>query len=546
MANNARKILVTTALPYANGTIHLGHLVEHIQADIWVRSLKLKGNDVLFICGDDAHGTPIMISAQKKGISPEELIAEVHKDHKQDFDNFHIAFDNYYTTHSEENKILSEEIYNKLNARGDIESRTIMQAYDSEKNMFLPDRFVKGECPRCGAEDQYGDNCEACGATYSPSELKNPKSTLSGTTPTEKESLHYFFKLENYHDMLHKWIQDDHLQKPVTKKLLDWFDSGLQQWDISRDAPYFGFEIPNAPGKYFYVWLDAPIGYMASLKNLCSKNSNINFNDYWKSDSTTELYHFIGKDIIYFHTLFWPAMLEGADYRKPNKVFVHGFLTVNGLKMSKSRGTFIEAKQYTKHLDPDYLRYYFAAKLNNSFDDIDLNLEDFVQRVNSDLVGKIINIASRCAGFITKKFDCKLSAQLSDPTLFQKFADAADEIGRLLEERDYNFAMRETMALADTANQYIAEKEPWVLAKDDSKLPEVQDVCTMGLNLFKILMVYLKPVTPKLVERAESFLNCGDLTWQDASTPLLDHTINKFKPLMQRIDPEILSKLSNG
>lgn len=545
MANSERKILVTTALPYANGTIHLGHLVEHIQADIWVRSLKLKGHDVLFVCGDDAHGTPIMISAQKKGITPEELIADVHKDHKQDFDNFHIDFDNYYTTHSEENKILSEKIYNKLHERGDIESRTIMQAYDSEKNMFLPDRFVKGECPRCGAADQYGDNCESCGATYSPSELKNPKSTLSGTTPTEKESLHYFFKLENYHDMLHQWIQDDHLQKPVTKKLLEWFESGLKQWDISRDEPYFGFEIPNAPGKYFYVWLDAPIGYMASLQNFCSKNTSINFDDYWKKDSEAELYHFIGKDIIYFHTLFWPAMLEGAEYRKPTKVFAHGFLTVNGLKMSKSRGTFIEAKQYTKHLDPDYLRYYYAAKLNNSIDDIDLNLEDFVQRVNSDLVGKVINIASRCAGFITKKFDGKLSTQLSEPELFKKVASAADEIGRLLEDREYNFAMRETMALADIANQYIAEKEPWVLAKDDNKLQEVQDICTMGLNLFKILMVYLKPVTPKLVERAENFLNYGDLKWHDASTPLLDHTINKFKPLMQRIDPEIISKLSN-
>jgi len=480
-----------------------------------------------------------MISAQKQGISPEELIANIHKEHAQDFKDFNISFDNFYTTHSEENKIFSEEIYNKLNKNGDIETRTIKQCFDEQENMFLPDRFVKGECPRCGAKDQYGDNCESCGATYTPDELKNPVSILSNTTPIEKESLHYFFKLENYHDMLKDWIQDDNLQKPVTNKLLEWFDSGLKQWDISRDAPYFGFNIPGTTDKYFYVWLDAPIGYIASFKNLCDKRDDLNFDEYWNKDSKVELYHFIGKDIIYFHALFWPAMLHGSGFRKPSSVYAHGFLTVNGAKMSKSRGTLISARRYLDNLKPDYLRYYYAAKLGPNIDDIDLSLDDFMQRVNSDLVGKFVNIASRCAGFITKKFDGVLADTLADQKLTDQFTSKHDTISKLINTREYNQATREIMALADIANQYIAEKEPWVLAKQKGKESEVQLICTQGINLFKLLCQYLEPITPTLIGDAKAFLNIDSFDLN----PLLNHKINKFKPLLQRIEKEQIENL---
>lgn len=534
-----RKILVTSALPYANGSLHLGHLLEHIQSDIWVRFQKLRGNDCLFICGEDAHGTPIMISAQKQNISPETLIANMLKEHLQDFKDFHIDYDNYYTTHSEENKFYAEKIYNALLENGDIETRTINQCYDEKEKMFLPDRFVKGECPRCGAKDQYGDNCESCGATYTPDELKNPISVLSQTTPVKKESLHYFFKLENYHDMLKSWIQNEHLQKSVTNKLLEWFESGLQQWDISRDAPYFGFKIPNTENKYFYVWLDAPIGYMASLKNLCNQQNNIDFDEYWNKNSTTELYHFIGKDIIYFHALFWPAMLYGSNFRQPTGVFAHGYLTINGAKMSKSRGTLISARQYLDHLNPDYLRYYFAAKLGSNVDDIDLNLTDFMQRVNSDLVGKFANIASRCAGFITKKFGGILADQLESPSLFDDFTSKKELIFSLFESREYNQAVREIMALADIANKYVADKAPWTLAKQEDKERDVQLICTQALNLFKILMLYLSPITPTLIEKSKAFLNIETLDLN----PLLQHKINEFQALIQRIEQEQIDKL---
>lgn len=536
------KILVTTALPYANGPIHLGHLVEHIQADIFVRFKRLRGESCLFICGDDAHGTPIMISAEKYNVTPEELIAQAKKDHVEDFERFNISFDNYYTTHSPENRELSSLIYNRLKAKGDITTATIKQAFDPIKEMFLPDRFVKGQCPACGALDQYGDNCEVCGATYSPSDLKNPVSTLSGATPIEKESLHYFFQLENYEQMLKEWLNEKHVQPQIQKKLLEWFDSGLQPWDISRDAPYFGFEIPDAPGKFFYVWLDAPIGYMASFLNYCNKHKDINFEEYWNKNSDVALYHFVGKDIIYFHALFWPALLYGSGFRLPSKILTHGFLTVNGQKMSKSRGTFITAKKYLEFLNPEYLRYYFAAKLSSGIDDIDLNFEDFCQRVNADLVNKVVNIASRCAGFITKYFDGELSA-LDNPSLYNAFVNAQERIGTLYEQLDYNLATREIMRLADMANQYIDEQKPWALAKDPEKLANVQTICTQGINLFRVLMIYLKPILPETAEKAESFLNNGELQWSDISKPLLNHKIESFKPLLQRLDMEKISEM---
>jgi len=538
-----RKILVTSALPYANGLIHLGHLVEYIQTDIWVRLQKLLGNDCIYICGDDAHGTPIMLSAEKQGISPEELIANMKLSHEQDFADFHIDFDNFYTTHSEENKNFVETIYKKLCDNNDIEKRVIKQAYDPEKNMFLPDRFVKGECPRCGAKDQYGDNCEVCGSTYSSLDLKNPVSVVSGAAPIEKESEHYFFRLEKYAAMLKEWIAGGHVQLEIAHKLNEWFAQDLKQWDISRDAPYFGFSIPDAKNKYFYVWLDAPIGYMASFKNLCAKRSDLDFNAYWNVDSDIELYHFVGKDIIYFHALFWPAVLTSAGLRKPNKIFTHGFLTINGQKMSKSRGTFINARDYLKHLDPEYLRYYFAAKLGSGIDDIDLNFDDFAQRVNSDLVGKVVNIASRCAGFINKKFNNQLAETLTNTNLLEDFITANDSIAKLYESLEYNHAVREIMALADKANQYIDEKKPWVLAKQLGQESAVQDICSMGINLFRILMLYLKPILPKMAEDAEKFLNIAPLTWADVKAPLLKHKINEFKPLMQRADSASLAMI---
>jgi methionyl-tRNA synthetase len=538
-----RKILVTSALPYANGSIHLGHMVEHIQADIWVRFQKMLGHDCLFICGDDAHGTPIMISAEKKGMTPEAMIAEVQREHMADFQDFQIAFDHYYTTHSSENKSLSADIYKRLQAKGDIETRTIEQSYDPVKHIFLPDRYVKGDCPRCGASDQYGDNCEACGATYDPTELKNPISVLSGVAPEQKTSLHYFFLLQNYEEMLKKWISSNHLQEQVKNKLNEWFQAGLQSWDISRDAPYFGFEIPDAPGKYFYVWLDAPIGYMASLQKYCEQNPAVSFDDYWRSDSEAELYHFIGKDIIYFHALFWPAILEGAGFRKPTAVFAHGFLTVNGEKMSKSRGTFITARDYLKHLNPEYLRYYFAARLSGSVEDIDLNFSDFTQRINSDLVGKVVNIASRCAGFITKLFEGKLSETLPELDLYQAFVAAGDKIASHYEKREYHQAVRDIMLLADRANQYIDAQKPWHLAKQPDTLTSVQGICTQGINLFKLLITYLKPILPSMAKDSETFLNVPPLDWNSLSSPLLSHEVAAFLPLMQRVDVDAINAM---
>ncbi len=538
-SKSIRHILVTSALPYANGAIHLGHLVEYIQTDIWVRFHKMQGHNCIYVCADDAHGTPIMLRAQSEGISPEELIAHSDLEHRADFADFGIGFDNFYSTHSDENCELAEYIYKGLRDGGHIAVRTIKQAYDPEKEMFLPDRFIKGECPRCGAADQYGDNCEVCGATYSPTELKNAVSALSGAVPVEKESEHFFFKLGDFESMLREWTQAaGHTQPEIAHKLKEWFDTGLQDWDISRDAPYFGFEIPDAPGKYFYVWLDAPIGYMASFKNLCEQREDLNFDDWWEKDSDCELYHFIGKDIAYFHTLFWPAMLHGAGFRTPTAVFCHGFLTVNGQKMSKSRGTFIKARTYLEQLNPEYLRYYYAAKLGRGIEDLDLNFDDFQLRINSDLVGKVVNIASRCAGFIYKRFDGQLSTHCAEPDLYARFSEARASIAKLYEQREFSHAVREIMALADQANQYIDANKPWLLAKEEGKERDVQAVCSMGLNLFRALVGFLKPVLPKMAEQAEAFLNIEALTWEDLATPLTHHTINKFKPLMTRVESE--------
>jgi methionyl-tRNA synthetase len=538
-----RKILVTSALPYANGPIHLGHLVEYIQTDIWVRFQKQRGNQCYYVCADDTHGTPIMLKADREGITPEALIAQVGKEHLADFTEFGIAFDHYHSTHSDENKTFSSLIYERLRDAGHISSRTITQAYDPVKNMFLPDRFIKGECPKCGAADQYGDSCEACGATYSPTELKNAVSAVSGAKPVEKESVHYFFNLADFAGLLRHWTKSGHLQPEVANKLDEWLEAGLQQWDISRDAPYFGFEIPDAPGKYFYVWLDAPIGYMASFKSLCDKQ-DLDFDAFWGKDSNAELYHFIGKDIIYFHALFWPAMLSGAGFRTPSAIFAHGFLTVNGEKMSKSRGTFIKARTYLEHLNPEYLRYYFAAKLSAGVDDLDLNFDDFSQRVNSDLVGKVVNIASRCSGFIKKRFDNRLSSRCSEPALFAEFVNAHKQIAEFYETREFAKAMREIMALADKANQYIDEKKPWLIAKEEGKDAELHEVCSMGINLFRMLAAYLKPVIPALASEAEQFLNIASQAWPAAGAqPLTDHVINDFKPLMTRVEPDKIAAI---
>ncbi len=537
-----RKILVTSALPYANGPIHLGHLVEYIQTDIWVRFQKQRGNPCYFVCADDTHGTPIMLKADREGITPEQLIAQVGKEHLADFTEFGVAFDNYHSTHSEENRTFSSLIYERLRDAGHISSRTITQAFDPVKNMFLSDRFIKGECPKCGAHDQYGDSCEACGATYAPTELKNAVSTISGAKPVDKDSVHYFFNLADFTDMLRTWTSAGHLQPEVRNKLAEWLDGGLQQWDISRDAPYFGFEIPDAPGKYFYVWLDAPIGYMASFKNFCNKQ-NLNFDEFWAQDSKTELYHFIGKDIIYFHALFWPAMLSGAKFRTPTAIFAHGFLTVNGEKMSKSRGTFITARTYLDHLNPEYLRYYFAAKLSAGADDIDLNFDDFSQRVNSDLVGKVVNIASRCSGFISKRFENTLSTNCSEPALFQEFINANETIAEFYEAREFGKAMREIMALADKANQYIDEKKPWLIAKQEGNEAELHDVCSMGINLFRLLASFLKPVIPALATEVEIFLNINPQIWPVITQPLLNHVINDFKPLMTRVEADKIAAI---
>jgi methionyl-tRNA synthetase len=585
-SSTPRKILATSALPYANGPIHLGHMVEYIQTDIWVRFQKMRGHECTYVCADDTHGTPIMLRAQQEGITPEQLIARIGVEHQRDFADFGIGFDNYYSTHSPENRELAELIYTRLRDGGHIARRTIKQAYDPVKNMFLPDRFIKGECPKCGAKDQYGDSCEVCGATYSPTELKNAVSVVSGATPVEKESEHYFFKLGDFENVLRAWLfprehkdaRDMHVQPEVANKLDEWFSAGLQDWDISRDAPYFGFEIPGAPGKFFYVWLDAPIGYMASFKNFCAQRG-LNFDEYWGNDSKAELYHFIGKDILYFHALFWPAMLSGANFRTPSAVYAHGFLTVDGAKMSKSRGTFIMARTYLDQLNPEYLRYYFAYKLGPGVDDLDLNFDDFTQRVNADLVGKVVNIASRCAGFINKQFGGVLASTLPrvDPAVYAKdVGDKQAEIEReqrgpsqgftmhasghvglpgddlkdilgwfrshqypiaeAYEGREYSRAMRLIMSLADIANRYIDDKKPWALAKQAGKEDEIHAVCSVGLNLFRVLMTYLKPVLPGMAARSEAFLNIAPLTWTDAATPLLAHTINAFTPLMTRVE----------
>ncbi|MDH7942965.1 methionine--tRNA ligase [Pseudohongiella sp. SYSU M77423] len=530
-----RKILVTSALPYANGPIHLGHMLEAVQTDIWVRFQKMRGHDCVYVCADDAHGTAIMLRAENEGITAEQLIDRVRAEHKASYDGFRIGFDNYHSTHSPENRHYSEVIYRALRDNGRIATRSIRQLYDPEKGLFLADRFVKGTCPKCKADDQYGDNCEACGATYSPAELINPRSTLSGATPIEKDSEHYFFKLPEFTEFLKSWTRSGTLQEQVANKLAEWLEGGLQEWDISRDAPYFGFEIPDAPGKYFYVWLDAPIGYMASFKNYCER-TGVDFDAYWKPGSDAELYHFIGKDIINFHALFWPAMLSDAGYRTPTAVYAHGFVTVNGKKMSKSRGTFINADTYLQHLDPEYLRYFLASRLGSGVDDLDLNLEDFVSKVNSDLVGKLVNIASRCAGFITKGFDGNLAQAVSNPELVAEAQGAAEEIAAFYEQREYSRAVRRIMELADKANQYIAEKQPWVLAKQNPQDPAVQAICSTGINLFRLLMIYLKPVLPAMAERAEAFLNAGELSWADARELLNGHQLNPFQPLMKRAE----------
>ncbi|WKW44655.1 methionine--tRNA ligase [Kosakonia cowanii] len=559
MTQVAKKILVTCALPYANGSIHLGHMLEHIQADVWVRYQRMRGHQVNFICADDAHGTPIMLKAQQLGITPEQMIGEMSQEHQTDFAGFDISYDNYHSTHSDENRELAELIYTRLKENGFIKNRTISQLYDPEKGMFLPDRFVKGTCPKCKAADQYGDNCEVCGATYSPTELIEPKSVVSGATPVMRDSEHFFFDLPSFSEMLQAWTRSGALQEQVANKMQEWFESGLQQWDISRDAPYFGFEIPGAPGKYFYVWLDAPIGYMGSFKNLCDKRDDLNFDDWWKKDSDAELYHFIGKDIVYFHSLFWPAMLEGSGFRKPTNLFVHGYVTVNGAKMSKSRGTFIKASTWLNHFDADSLRYYYTAKLSSRIDDIDLNLEDFVQRVNADIVNKVVNLASRNAGFINKRFggylsnfmDTDISATASKdvfpaiqfPFGFLKLYspvegdDLKAEIEGLYEKREFNKIIRIIMELADEANKFIDHHEPWVLAKspDLDTLKKLQDVCSMGIDMFRVLMTLLKPVVPELAERAEQFLGV-ELTWEKIHSPLINHKINTFKALYNRIE----------
>ncbi|MCA6127128.1 methionine--tRNA ligase [Thalassolituus oleivorans] len=533
-AQNSRNILVTSALPYANGSIHLGHLLEYIQTDIWVRFQKSRGHQCTYVCADDAHGTAIMLRAEKEGISPEEQIARVKAEHEKDFADFQIAFDNFHSTHSEENRVLSAEIYKACRDKGYIATRSIKQLFDPVKEIFLADRYIKGECPKCGAGDQYGDNCEVCGATYTPAELKNPFSVISGATPVEKESEHFFFKLPEFQSFLQEWTRSGTLQDEVANKLAEWLDSGLQEWDISRDAPYFGFEIPDAPGKYFYVWLDAPIGYMASFKNLCDRRDDLNFDDYWKVGSEAEVYHFIGKDIINFHALFWPSMLTAAEYRTPTAVNAHGFVTVNGAKMSKSRGTFITARTYLDHLNPTYLRYYFAAKLSSSVDDFDLNLEDFVQRVNSDLVNKLVNIASRSASFVMKAGG-QLSSQCAEPEMLQSFIDRGDVIADFYEKREFGRAMKEIMTLADRANEYIQEKAPWAMAKEEGREQEVLDVCSVALNLFRQLMTYLAPVLPELAQKTCEFMNLDNLQWDNRAI-LLGHTINKFKPMLNRAE----------
>ncbi|WP_404413329.1 methionine--tRNA ligase [Vreelandella aquamarina] len=540
-----RNILVTSALPYANGDIHLGHLLEYIQTDIWVRFQKSRGQACYYVCADDAHGTAIMLRAEQEGITSEALIERVSRDHQADFARFGVNFDNYHSTHSAENRYFSELIYTRLRDKGHIATRDIEQMFDPQKGLFLADRFIKGTCPKCHAEDQYGDNCEKCGATYTPAELINPVSAISGAKPEVRSSTHYFFKLPDFAEFLQQWINDGHVQPQIRNKLMEWFESGFNEWDISRDAPYFGFEIPDAPGKYFYVWLDAPIGYLASFKNLCEREG-IDFDAFWQPGSDAEVYHFIGKDIVYFHALFWPAMLHGADFRTPTAVNCHGFVTVDGAKMSKSRGTFIKAATYADFLNPEYLRYYFAAKLTSKVDDLDLNLDDFAARVNSDLVGKVVNIASRCAGFVKKLGDSKLSSSCAEPQMLARFIAAGDDIADDYEAREFSRAMRRIMELADEANTYIADAEPWVLAKQEGREQEVLDICSVGINLFRQLMVYLAPVVPAMAEQAQLFLNLHSLDWHSRHTTLMSHTINKFKPLMTRVERDRIDAMINA
>ena len=531
-----RNILVTDALIYANGDVHLGHMLGYVQSDIWTRFQRMRGHTCHYICGSDTHGTPIMLKAKEQGVEPEVMVKEIAKRQHEDFIRFGVQFDHFDLTHTDTNKKLVQDAYLALEKNGDIETKDVEQAYDPIENMFLPDRFVKGTCPKCKTAEQYGDSCENCGATYDTKELIDPISQVSGKTPIYKSSTHYFFKLSNYLETLKTWLNEANLQAPVVNKLKEWFETGLANWDISRDAPYFGFEIPGAKDKFFYVWLDAPIGYLAAFKNYAADQ----FDEVWKADSTTELYHFIGKDITYFHALFWPAVLEGAGYRKPSGVFTHGFLTVDGEKMSKSRGTFITARAYLEHLNPEHLRYYFAAKLNDSVEDIDLDFADFMQRANSDLVGKFVNIASRSAGFIKKKFDGKLSAELMDPALFDEFKAQKDAIAECYENRQFSKAMRLIMSLADRANQFVEQHQPWALAKDEENLHTVQPICTQALNCFMQLCVYLKPVLPETIAKAEAFLNSGELNFDSVDTALLDHEINKFKPLLMRVEQEAI------
>ena len=548
-----RKILVTSALPYANGSIHLGHMVEHIQTDVWVRFQKLRGHECHYCCADDTHGTPVMLAAQKQGIAPEDMIAKVREEHLADFTGFGIGYDNYYSTHSPENKQFSQDIYRALKANGKIESRVIEQLFDPEKQMFLPDRFVKGECPKCHAQDQYGDNCEVCGTTYSPTELINPYSAVSGAKPELRESEHFFFKLGECADFLKAWTSGNnphdgkpHLQPEALNKMKEWLGEGeettLSDWDISRDAPYFGFEIPDAPGKYFYVWLDAPVGYMASFKNLCDR-IGIDFDEYFKADSQTEMYHFIGKDILYFHALFWPAMLHFSGHRAPTGVYAHGFLTVDGQKMSKSRGTFITAKSYLEQgLNPEWMRYYIAAKLNSKIEDIDLNLQDFISRVNSDLVGKYVNIAARASGFIAKRFESRLK-DVADSALLAKLTAQSEAIAECYESREYAKALRDIMALADIVNEYVDANKPWELAKQEGQDARLHEVCSELINAFTMLTAYLAPVLPKVAENAAKFLNLEAITWANTRETLGEHAINKYEHLMQRVEQKQVDDL---
>jgi methionyl-tRNA synthetase len=536
MTNKNRQILVTSALPYANGAIHIGHMLEYIQTDIWVRFQRMRGHECYFAWADDAHGTPIMLSAQSEGITPEALIERMNAEHQQDFRDFGLSFDHFSSTHSDSNRQLVETIYQRLDEAGHITLRDVSQFYDEQKGMFLPDRFIKGTCPKCKSEDQYGDSCEVCGSTYSPTDLINPRSAVSGTQPVMRESEHHFVRLSDFEERLKDWMAGGSLQPEVVNKLQEWFTDGLRDWDISRDAPYFGFRIPGTEDKFFYVWVDAPIGYMASFRDYCLENG-LDFDSWWHPDSETEVYHFIGKDIVYFHTLFWPAMLMGAGYRVPTAVYAHGFLTVNGVKMSKSRGTFIQARTYLDHLNPDCLRYYFAAKLGSGMADIDLNLDDFVARVNSDLVGKLVNIASRCAGFIQRRFDNQLSPELADPALYQRFLDESENIAADFNDRKYQSAVRRIMSLADEANRYIDEHKPWQAIKEEGRMAEVHAVCTQGINLFRVLITWLAPVIPFTAAKASDFLGCELNDWQSVRTPLLDIAINTFQPLMTRIDP---------